>query len=117
MNGNGAACPTGTTAAEKGAWLTQYMNYVQSANIKMSLPFNDDTYEDNEPVDWAVFGEPSSENGYDGVSTGGSTYNSSAGTTYNVYSEYPEALASSYFVGSNYPSNPQILTNAQFLGQ
>jgi hypothetical protein len=109
---NGGSCPAGTTAAQKGAWLSQYMSYAQSAGIKMSMPFN----EDYGGEDYALFCEPQSENGYDNECMGDSTYSGTAEPTYNVYSEYPQALASSYFIGSD-PSNPQVLTDAQFLGQ
>jgi hypothetical protein len=76
------------------------------------MPFNEDYGGEH----YALFCEPQSENGYDNECMGDSTYSGTAEPTYNVYSEYPQALASSYFIGSD-PSNPQVLTDAQFLGQ
>jgi mannan endo-1,4-beta-mannosidase len=103
-----------STAAVKGQWLADYLTYLQTAGIKMSLWFNSDIYENTEPIDWAVFALAGPQ---DIVGNGDSTYpDSTPGLSYNTYSEYPAGLASSYFLTPD-PHNNQVLTDSQFLGQ
>jgi hypothetical protein len=56
-------------------------------------------------TDWAIFDGP----------TGDSTFNYND-TTYNTYSTYKSAVTSSS-ISSTDPTNPRLLTDAQFAGQ
>lgn len=97
------------TSATKGQWITNYLSYVQTAGIKMSLWFNANILLDNADADWAVFTKSTSPGNYADC-----TYNYGA-LTYTDYCEYQQGLASSYFVGAD-PSNPQIISDTEFEG-
>jgi mannan endo-1,4-beta-mannosidase len=103
-----------STAAVKNQWIANYLSFLQTNGIKMSVWFNSDIYENTEPVDWAVFALAGPQ---DIVGNGDSTYpQPTTGLPYNAYSAYPAGLASSYFTGPD-ASNSRVLTDTQFLGQ
>ncbi|MFN2464027.1 MAG: glycoside hydrolase family 26 protein [Candidatus Dormibacteria bacterium] len=95
------------TAAQKGAWIADYFNYLQTAGIKMSLWFNN-----NKEEDWAVFSQPGAQ---DPLSRGDSTFTDGL-TIYNTYTEYATGVRSTYFISPD-QTNPRLLTDAQFGGQ
>jgi beta-mannanase len=106
----GNVCSNGQAKAQ---WLADYFAYVESHNIKMSLTFNSDIYQNTEPIDWAVFAQAGPQ---DIVGNGDSTYvDPGTGLTYNAYSTYKAGLASPYWLTPD-PSNSSVLTDAQFLG-
>jgi beta-mannanase len=102
---NATAC---ATAAAKGRWIADYMTYIQSAGIRMSLWFNDDI---SLSADWAVFSQQGPQ---DLVSTGDCTYTSGL-ITYNTYCEYAKGLASSYFATPD-PTDPRVMSDSEFRG-
>lgn len=90
----GALCST-TTA--KDNWLGQYLSFVQSANVRMSLWFNDDENSADGGVDDdAVFCNA----GTDSECVGTGSYTGSetgAPTVYLVYQQYQQGLQSPWF--------------------
>jgi beta-mannanase len=90
----------GINIAAKSGWIIEAFNYILSRNIKMVVWFNE-----AKETDWAIFGSP----------TGDSTFNYN-GTTYNTYSTYKSAVSPSSILSTD-PTNPRLLTDAQFAGQ
>jgi hypothetical protein len=104
---------TCSTAEPKGAWVRDYLAYVEARDIRMSLWFNSDIYQGSEPIDWAVFALAGPQ---DLVGNGTETWADPETTLgYNAYREYPAGLASSWFLQPD-QGNPRVLTDAQFLG-
>jgi mannan endo-1,4-beta-mannosidase len=91
---------------QKGQWISQYFSYLEQAGVKMSLWFNDDKEQD-----WAIFSQPDP---LDPFSRGDCTYTAGS-TVYNAYCEYRAGIDSPYFT-STQPSNPRLLSDAEFLG-
>ena len=90
---------SGESVSAKAAWINDYFtNFIPTYNIKMTCWFNIDQSGEQ---DWAIFGGK----------YGDATYGS-----YNVYAEYATGASASTILGST-PSNPRLLTSAQFAGQ
>jgi beta-mannanase len=107
------SCTT-TTPADKGAWLSDYLGYVEAADVKMSVWRNLDMWDTADPAgitDWAVYSQPVT----DPASKGDCTSSPDGVTTWNVYCEYADGLASAHFTGAD-PANPRIVADAEFLG-
>jgi hypothetical protein len=111
---SGGAC-TATTPAAKGTWITSYLQYVKSADIKMSVWRNLDESRSTDAgsplTDWAVF----SQSAADPASRGDCTYSPSLAATYNVYCEYRQGLADPHFRATD-PTNGRIVADAEFAG-
>jgi hypothetical protein len=105
MNTNNTPC---ATPAAKGQWVADYMSYIQTAGIRMSLWFNDDI---SLSQDWAVF----SQSGPQDLATRGDCTYTSGLITYNAYCEYAKGLASSYFASPD-PTDPRVMSDAEFRG-
>ncbi len=90
---------TGESVPAKAAWINDlFTNFIPTYNIKMICWFNTDQSGEK---DWAIFGGK----------YGDQTYQS-----YKAYSEYASGVSASTIIGSD-PTNPRLLTSAQFAGQ
>ena len=89
---------SGESVSAKAAWITDYFNnFIPGNAIKMTCWFNIDQSGEK---DWAIFGGKYGDEKYG---------------SYNAYAEYANGVASSSIIGSS-PTNPNLLTNAQFAG-
>jgi beta-mannanase len=96
------------TAAAKGQWIADYMSYLQTSGIRMSLWFNDDI---SLSQDWALF----SQSGPQDLASRGDCTDTSGAITYNAYCEYQQGLSSSYFATPD-PTDPRVVSDAEFQG-
>lgn len=94
-----ASTTSGGEVTGKSQWIDDALNYFATQNVKMVISFNKD-----KETDWAMFG---------GIN-GDTTYEF-GGKTYKAYQSYQRAIASSNIIPSN-PTNPRLLTDAQFAG-
>jgi beta-mannanase len=114
---DGAPCST-TTA--KAAWVQQYLSLVQSANVRMSIWFNDDENSADGGVDDdAVFCNA----GADAECLGNGIYTGSetgVPTPYIVYKEYQQGLQSTWFetpdASQSTSVNGRVMDDATFQG-
>ncbi|GAC1471628.1 MAG: hypothetical protein NVS2B14_16650 [Chamaesiphon sp.] len=83
----------------KSQWITDFLNYAVTKEIKMVCWFNKD-----KETDWAVFG---GDNGYDSY-----RYNYQS---YKRYSAYDIGMNLSIYNGSDI-ANPRLLSDDQFKG-
>lgn len=97
--GSTSISATGTNVALKNTWVSQLYAWALGADIKMICWFNMNT-----DSDFTIFGGRT-----------GNTSTKVGRTTYKAYSAYREAVSSGSLVPST-PSNPRLLTDAQFRG-
>jgi hypothetical protein len=92
----------GTTSqgGNKSQWISDTFAYAVSKDLRMVVWFNED-----KETDWAIFG-----------GNGGDSTFSYGRTSYNAYSSYKNAVASTALITSD-ANNPRLLTDAQFAGQ
>jgi mannan endo-1,4-beta-mannosidase len=94
-----ASTTAGGGVTGKSRWIADAFNYFATKKVKMAVSFNED-----KETDWGMFGDMSGEGTYD--------YNP---TTYKTYKSYQNAIASGNIIPST-PTNPRLLTDAQFAG-
>ena len=110
MGGTAVPMVACATPAEKGQWVAAYLNYLQTANIKLSMWFNNNLNLDAEPSDFAVFSKAA-----DPMSQGDCTLMATPGVLYNTYCEYPQGLTSPYYATLD-PANSRVIDDAEFQG-
>ncbi len=89
----------------KAQWINDYFSYLAANGFRKSTWFNIDK---EEP--WGVFQPPTYAN-WNG--DGSLAY---GGTTYHLWNEYQAGIDASNMIGAD-PSNPRLLSDADFLGQ
>ena len=94
------AAPNGVGVTAKSQWITDVFAYVAAHDIRLVAWFNED-----KETDWGVFGG----------SKGDCTYRVGP-TTYKCFASYKSAVSAAGVVPSD-PTNPRLLTDAQFRGQ
>lgn len=114
---DGALC---STPAAKDAWTAQYLSFVQTGNVRMSIWFNDDENQAAQGVnDDAVFCNA----GTDSECLGTSTYTGSdtgVPSAYAVYQQYRQGLQSSWFetpdTAQSTATSGRVMDDATFQG-
>jgi hypothetical protein len=101
------------TVTNKATWIANYFTYLESQNVRMSLWFNDDLGAQNGFHDLAVFCQ-SNQPTADPFCNGDSSYQGPT-EPYKAYSTYQAGVASAYFMSPD-PTNPRLMTDAQFSG-
>jgi len=94
-----------TAAYPKAQWINDYFAYLAANGFRKSTWFNID-----KEHPWGVFQPPTYA---DGNGDGSLTY---AGTTYHLWNEYAAGINGANVIGSD-PTNPRIVTDADFLGR
>jgi mannan endo-1,4-beta-mannosidase len=95
-----ASTTSGGSVAQKSQWIADLFTYAAARDIRLVSWFNED-----KETDWAFFGGATGE-----------TQIKVGRTTYRAYQMYRSSVASANLIASQ-PTNPRLLTDAQFSGQ